>query len=114
MWLITPLGFYNVVCKPGDMEGGTLTIRARVKSDLEALGQEFLPSLGAISEDAGTDYRFRAKARRDELGKALAKVIQKIDYENFKDEVADKQGQYRAEVYHGVWDVLFSLQQRNR
>jgi hypothetical protein len=51
MWVITPLGFYSVVSKPKDMESGTITIRARVKSDLEALRQECLPSLGAISED---------------------------------------------------------------
>lgn len=114
MWLITPLGFYSVVCKPNDMESGTLTIRARVKSDLEALRQECLPSLGAISEDTGTDYRFRAKATRDEVGEAIATLVQKIDYENFKDGVADKQGQYRAEVYHKVWNVLFSLQRSMR
>jgi hypothetical protein len=37
MWLITPTGFFSIVCKPGDMEAGTLTIRARAKSDLQAL-----------------------------------------------------------------------------
>src|SRR5258708_3463048 len=36
MRLITPTGFFSIVCKPGDMEAGTLTIRARVKSDLQA------------------------------------------------------------------------------
>jgi hypothetical protein len=91
MWLITPMGFYSVVCKPDDTEAGTLTIRARVKTDLEALRRECLPSLGAISEDAGTDYRFRAKARRSEIEKALAKMVQQINYKNFKDEVAHKQ-----------------------
>jgi hypothetical protein len=110
MWLITPIGFYSIVCKPGDAEAKTLTIRARVKSDLEALRQEYLPSLGTISEDAGTDYRFRAKAKRDEVEKALALMVQQLDYENFKDEVANKQGKYRAQVYHKVWDVLFTLQ----
>jgi hypothetical protein len=114
MWLITPIGFYSIVCKPGDAEAETLTIRARVKSDLEALRQEYLPSLGTISEDAGTDYRFRAKAKRDEVGKALAQLVQQLDYENFKDEVANKQGKHRAQIYHEVWDVLFRLQHNMR
>jgi hypothetical protein len=114
MWLITPLGFYSIVCKPNDMESGKLTIRARIKSDLEGLHQECLPSLGAISEDTGTDYRFRARAKRDEAGEAIATLVRKIHYENFKHEVADKQGQYRAELYHKVWNVLFSLQRSMR
>ena len=111
MWLITSLGFFSIVCKPGDMESGMLTVRARVKSDLEELRHHCLPSLGAIVEGAGTDYRFRATAPRDEVAKALAKMIQQIDYGNFKNEVADKQGKHRAKVYGKVWDVLYELQE---
>lgn len=110
MWLITPIGFYSIVCKPGDAEVETLTIRARVKSDLEALRQEYLPSLEAISEDAGTDYRFRAKAKRGDVEKALAQMVRQLDYGNFKNEVANKQGSHRAQIYHEVWDALFTLQ----
>jgi hypothetical protein len=44
-WLITPLGFFSIVCKPADEEQGTLTVRSCVKSDLEALRKNFLPSL---------------------------------------------------------------------
>jgi hypothetical protein len=94
--------------------GDRYYIRARVKSDLEVLRQECIPSLGAISEDAGTDYRFRAKARCDEVGKAARKMVKQIDYENFNDEVADKQRRYRAEVYHKVWGRFFNLQQSMR
>jgi hypothetical protein len=72
MWLITPMGFYSVVCKPSDAEAGTLTVRARVRSDLEALRQECLPSLGPIQEGTGTDYCYRASAKRGEVAKALA------------------------------------------
>ena len=111
MWLITPIGFFSIVCKPGDEEQGTLTVRSRVKSDLEALRKNFLPSLGAIVEGAGTDYRYRAKARRDDIGKALAQMVQQLDYENFKNEVVHKQGKYRANVYAKVWNVLYELQE---
>ncbi len=111
MWLITPIGFFSIVCKPGDEEEGTLTVRSRVKSDLEALGKNFLPSLGAIVEGAGTDYRYRAKAQRDDIGKALALMVQQLDYGNFKNEVAHRQGKYRASVYGKVWEVLYNLQE---
>jgi len=111
MWLITPLGFFSIVCKPGDEEQGTLTIRGRVKSDLGALRENFLPSLGAITEGAGTDYRYRAKAQRDDIGKALAQMVQQLDYENVKNEVAHRQGKYRASVYSKVWEVLYNLQE---
>jgi hypothetical protein len=108
MWLITPVGFFSIVRKPDDQD--TLTVRARVKSDLEALRAHSLPGLGAIAEDAGTDYRFRAKAPRDEIAKALAHMVEDIDYGNFKNEVAKKQGHARAAVYGKVWDVLYGLQ----
>ena len=76
MWLITPLGFFSIVCKPDNEKQGTLTVRSRLKSDLEALRENFLPSLGSIAEGAGTDYRFRAKAQRNDIGKALAQMVQ--------------------------------------
>jgi hypothetical protein len=68
----------------------------RVRSDLDAL-REYLPSLGAIAEGTGSDYRYRARAKRGEVSKALAKLVQQIDYANFKDEVAAKQGEYNIE-----------------
>ena len=84
MWLISPTGFFSIVCKPGDEEQGMLTIRSRVRSDLDAL-REYLPSLGAIAEGTGSDYRYRARAKRGEVSKALEKLVQQIDYANFKD-----------------------------
>jgi len=98
------------VCKRDDIKAGTLTIRTRVKSDLDALRQKYLPSLGEVAENAGTDYRFRAKAQRDDVSRALAKIVHELDYENFKNEVADKQGKYRASVYGKVWNVIYDLQ----
>ena len=35
MWLVTTNGFYSIVRKPWDREAGTLTVRARARSDLE-------------------------------------------------------------------------------
>jgi hypothetical protein len=110
MWLITPVGFFSIVQKPTDLEAGTLTVRARVRGDLEALREHFLPGLGDISESLSNDYRFRAVAPRDEVAAALGSMIGTLGYSNFKSEVARVQGAGRAHLYHQVWDVLHKLQ----
>jgi hypothetical protein len=46
MWLITSIGFFSVVQKPGDKQNSTLTVRSRVRSDLAALKQHYLPGFG--------------------------------------------------------------------
>jgi len=98
MWLITSIGFFSVVQKPGDKQNGTLTVRSRVRSDLAALKQHYLPGLGPIQESLDTDYRFRAVAPRAEVSAAMARMIEDLDYGNFKSEVAKKQGPKRASL----------------
>ena len=110
MWLMTPVGFFSVVRKQTDIDSATLTVRARVKQDLETLKVRYLPELGAIQESAVNDYRFRAIAPQAAVAQAMARLVQDLDYDNFKDAVAQRQGQARADVYHDVWSVLYSLQ----
>lgn len=110
MWLITPAGFYSIVEKPADRSQGTLTVRARVRSDLAALKRTACPSLGRIRASEDTDYRFRATAKRADVAQALAQMIEGLGYSNFKSEVAIQQGLERAHLYHDVWDVLHRLQ----
>jgi hypothetical protein len=108
VWLLTPLGFFSIVRKADDVGGKTMTIRARVKTDLEALRVRYLPGLKEIKENAGSDYRYRAKAPRDQVAAALAQMVQDIDYANFKSEVAKKQGGYRATTYGKVWGSVWA------
>lgn len=110
MWLITPTGFYSIVEKPTDRDKGTLTVRARVRGDLLGLRRAYCPSLGRIRESEDTDYRYRATAKRADLARAMARMIDGLSYSNFKSEVAIQQGLDRAHLYHGVWDVLHRLQ----
>lgn len=114
MWLITPVGFFSVVQKPADQATQKLTVRARVRSDLEALRSRYLPALGDIEESAVNDYRFRATAPRDAVAAAMAMLVQEVDYDNFKDAVKARQGASRANLYHQVWDVLYRLQKRGK
>ena len=110
MWLITPTGFYSIVEKPTDWGKGTLTVRARVRGDLLALRRAYCPSLGRIRESEDTDYRYRSTAKRADVARAVAAMIDGLSYSNFKSEVAIQQGLDRAHLYHDVWDVLHRLQ----
>ena len=110
MWLVTPIGFFSIVQKPSDKQNDTLTVRSRLRSDLVALKQQYLPSLGEILESHDTDYQFRAVAPKADVSTAMAKLISNLDYSNFKSEVAKQQGKKRASLYRQVWDVLYKLQ----
>ena len=110
MWLITPTGFFSIVQKPTDAQANTLTVRARVRQDLETLRAQCLPGLGKIEESRTNDYRFRAVAPRAEVAAALAEMVNRLDYGNFKSQVAKVQGPERAHLYHDVWNVLYRLQ----
>src|SRR5689334_20866301 len=110
MWLMTPSGFFSIVRKPTDVASDTLTVRSRVRSDLDDLRKRYLPDLSAVEENTGTDYPYRATAPRYDVAKAFAQMLQELNYENFKDEVARVQGDAREKVYGKVWSVLRSLE----
>lgn len=109
MWILAARGFYSVVQKPENVANGEVSVRARVRADLEALA-EFLPTMGNIIESDDSDYRFRAIAAKDDFAAAAAAMVRDIDYDNFKSVVAERQGQERADVYSGVWLDLLTLQ----
>lgn len=107
MWLFTTLGFFSVVSHRDDP--GTVLIRARVRDDLDALRVHHLPDL-EIVENADADYAFRAFVSRDEWEHAAQQLARDIDYPNFKDAVAARQGAARAHGYMEVWEVMRRLQ----
>lgn len=108
MWLVTARGFYSVVADTTDPAGERLLIRARVRSDLEAL-RGLLPAL-EIEETPDRDYRFRARASKRAFAGVVFNLVAEVDYPNFKNAVAARQGRERAHVYSGVWADLFELQ----
>jgi phage tail tube protein FII len=107
MWLITTTGFYSIVQKPGEKG---LTIRSRVRKDLEALRDKYLPDLGEIVRNEKTDYRYRAKVSHADLAKAASQMVLDIDYDNFKNTVAKVQGHDRSHIYSNVWEDLLVLE----
>jgi 8-oxo-dGTP diphosphatase len=111
MWLATSFGFFSIVRKSDDTAARTITVRARVKSDLEKLRERYLPQMGPVQTDVGTDYRYRAKVGHADFAIALLRIGLDIDYSNFKDCVAKRQGVGRAHVYGELWHVLLKLQE---
>ena len=112
MWLMTTTGFFSVVEKPEDRKNGLLTVRSRVRGDLEGLRARYLPGLGEIEATPDRDYAFRARVTKPELAAALGRIVLDIDYSNFKSEVAERMGYAREQVYHEVWEALANLQVR--
>ena len=108
MWLVTTRGFYSVVDDTTDPDGQTLLIRARVRGDLEALG-DLLPGI-EVRETPDHDYRYRTTATRSAFAEVASKLAAEIDYPNFKNAVASRQGSERAHLYSDVWSTLLRLQ----
>jgi hypothetical protein len=113
MWIFTPIGFFSVVsCEgfPGVPPGKTLMIRARDPGDLDRLRDSYLPGLGPNVEVPGRDYPVRAFSTHQEFADCLSKLALEIDYTNFKDTVAARQGYARASVYGKVWQDCLKIQ----
>lgn len=111
MWILTHFGFFSVVQKPGDKAAGLITVRTRVRADLENLRDRYLPDMGAIEADAGTDYHYRARVPHQSFARAAGEIALDVDYPNCKDSVAAQQGHKRAHIYHQVWDTLYKLEE---
>lgn len=107
MWLFTTVGFFSIVQKPGT---DFVTIRARVKGDLDNLRQKYLNELSPTIGQGGTDYPWRATATHAQFAAALVKIACDVRYANFKDEVAKHQGKERANRYQKVWSALYDME----
>lgn len=111
MWIITTVGFFSVVQKPGQ---NGLTIRARVSADLDQLRQRYMPELSPTLHGGGTDYPFRSTISHADFGRGLARMGNDIHYGNFKSAVGKAMGQRREAVYHKVWHLLAGLEDEKR
>ena len=107
MWLMTRFGFFSVVQKNDDSH---LTIRARVKSDLDRLRRHYLPQLSETVGHGGTDYPWRAAAAKKDFAEAMKRIAEDIEYPNFKNEVSlSLAGSGRAHRYAKVWTALADM-----
>ena len=109
MWLMTTRGFVSVVQHREDPK--VLHVRARVEGDLKEIRAKWMPGMTEPYSFPHSDYRWRADVSREEFSAGVVKMVEEIDYPNFKNKVAEVQGRERAEVYGRVWSVLYELQE---
>jgi hypothetical protein len=98
MWLFTNRGFLSIV-KNSD-KPNVLLVRSRFPNHIETI----FPTAHVI-EDAGRDYRYRAELNSKEVSEAIAKMVSKIDYDNFKNSLdLDDEGYLNCcfDVYNSV------------
>lgn len=107
MWVFLPIGFYSVVQKKGD---SYLTIRARFAGDLDRLKSAYLPGMGPVRLNEGTDYRYRASCTHAEWAEAMGKASMDINYDNFKNRAMP----HLKGALHNVWGVIFQAAQVGR
>lgn len=126
MWLFTRYGFFSVVCartsaRPGaPVDAGTVMVRARKRSHLEALIRRFVdrPRPGDRSDlldwigvkvvtSKGTDYPYRVFLSKAAWADASHDLATEMTWDDFKGHVhqelaADRE--YLAAL-HAVWDI---------
>lgn len=107
MWLMTTDGFFSAVQDRNDQS--FLLVRTRVRTDADQLAEAID---GAVLETPDADYRFRVRVTKDVWARYVAGLAVAIDYDNFKNAVAARQGTARARVYGEVWSVLLDLQRQ--
>lgn len=124
MWIASVHGFFSVACarqgngaKGNPPDPNRLMVRARVKSHLNALKERFPKELGGckMHESPFADYRYRIFVSKEVWKEVAAKLVEEIDYDNFKDAVALKQGNEDASyafALHKTWAVMQRLQHR--
>ncbi len=106
MWMVTPLGTFSVRCTPADQRNGTLTIEAKVRSDLEGLVAAVLPSACPIVEVLSKSRGFMIRCGRGEVALALATLAMDLNYDNFVEKFTDQQGSSRTEINQPLWQAI--------
>ena len=108
MWLVTSIGFFNIVCQDDDKEHDLLTVKARCRQDLIDL-EDYVPFELDIEESNVTDYRFRRKANRHLVADGIQLLLREIDYPKTKPKLMENRPD-RAAIYLAAWSDLYSIQ----
>jgi len=102
MWLMLSSGFISVVANRDDKD--TLLVRARLEGHIESVFPD-----AKIFTNEGSDYLFRSYIDRKTVSQVIAKNIENISYDNFKNSVKSK-------PYHDtlmqVWHCMYALQEK--
>jgi hypothetical protein len=100
MWIMHSDCFLSIVSK--DCGPAELLVRARRPGDIEKVFPD-----AKVTRNTGSDYLYRAVLPRDVVKQAVAKMIDHIDYPNFKNSVEDSS---LHAAYSSVWHAMAGLQ----
>lgn len=103
MWIMLRNSFISVVADRNSTEN--LLVRARVEGHI----QEIFPEAIVFTDDSA-DYRYRTLLPRGRVAAAIAKSLENIDYDNFKESVTS---QPLHMAYFQVWLQMKLLQDRS-
>jgi hypothetical protein len=103
MWIFLNDAFLSAVQHRDEPDN--LMVRARRREDLvRVFGEQ-----AAIVELANADYPFRVTVPKAGLAALLARRVEAIDYDNFKDSVPEPG---RHDAYLAVWSAMRRFQSR--
>jgi hypothetical protein len=123
MWIYTTLGFFSIVDRPltrrKRRDPSKLQVRARVQEDLVRLNERLAKKAAAeIISTPKADYPFRMMVDRKALQKVIGRLVAELDYDNFKDRVADlyPKERERHRALGLTWEVAqeWGVRQRNQ
>ena len=77
MWVFSQQAFLSIVRHIDKPE--VLIVRSRFRGHIERIFPK-----ACVLEDATRDYRYRTELSLKEVSEAIAKMVLKIDYDNFK------------------------------
>jgi hypothetical protein len=101
MWICLNDAFLSIVTDTTQPDH--LLVRARRRGDIERVFEGAL-----VSENTGTDYRYRTCLPRTTVASTVTARIANIDYPNFKSSVTDTE---RHAAYFHLWGVMYRYQE---
>lgn len=108
MWVFGKSGFYSVV-----LRDGKACVRSRCREDLEEFIYMYCEKKNYTILSQGMDYQFRIFMELKDFAEALREMARDIDYPNFKDEIKNRFGRKRAEVYGLIWAAMATLEMKD-
>lgn len=109
MWVFTSTGFISAVRKHD--RPNVITVRSRDRRSLEPL-VEFAGTDIKVSPFG--DYPYRAFIEPEVFTKWVAKQADEIDYDNFKNRVAQTRGYEFTDALHDVWVAMLAVEDSSR
>lgn len=113
MWVLTSFGAFMPALRhkedvaPGDER--QLQVRARRERDLLRLKTLYMPDMGKIVRNAGTDYEVRIYCTHTEWADVMQRMSMDIDYASFKNTTDRWKDDQLHTAYLRVWSTLYSV-----